>query len=54
MGVLLGASRVIDAINGWVGRSVSWLVLVAILVSAGNAILRKSFSIRNCVMRTDL
>jgi TRAP-type mannitol/chloroaromatic compound transport system permease small subunit len=45
MGVLLGASRVIDAINGWVGRSVSWLVLVAILVSAGNAILRKSFSI---------
>jgi TRAP-type mannitol/chloroaromatic compound transport system permease small subunit len=45
MGVLLGASRVIDAINGWVGRSVSWLVLAAILVSAGNAILRKSFSI---------
>jgi TRAP-type mannitol/chloroaromatic compound transport system permease small subunit len=45
MGALLGASRVIDAVNGWVGRTVSWLVLVAILVSAGNAILRKAFSI---------
>lgn len=42
---LLGASRVIDAVNGWVGRTVSWLVLVAILVSAGNAILRKAFSV---------
>jgi len=45
MGALLGASRVIDAVNGWVGRTVSWLVLVAILVSAGNAILRKAFSL---------
>ncbi|MDR6291217.1 MULTISPECIES: TRAP transporter small permease subunit [Inquilinus] len=45
MGALLGASRVIDAVNGWIGRSVSWLVLVAVLVSTGNAILRKSFSI---------
>ena len=45
MGALLGASRVIDAVNSWVGRTVSWLVLVAILVSAGNAILRKAFSI---------
>jgi TRAP-type mannitol/chloroaromatic compound transport system permease small subunit len=45
MGALLGASRAIDAVNGWVGRTVSWLVLVAILVSAGNAILRKAFSI---------
>jgi TRAP-type mannitol/chloroaromatic compound transport system permease small subunit len=45
MGALLGASRVIDAVNGWVGRAVSWLVLAAILVSAGNAILRKAFSL---------
>lgn len=45
MGALLGASRVVDAVNSWVGRSVSWLVLAAVLVSAGNAILRKSFSI---------
>ena len=45
MGALLGASRVIDAVNGWVGRAVSWLVLIAILVSAGNAILRKAFSV---------
>lgn len=45
MGALLGASRAIDAMNGWIGRTVSWLVLVAILVSAGNAILRKAFSV---------
>ncbi|MGK9231239.1 TRAP transporter small permease subunit [Inquilinus limosus] len=45
MGALLGASRVIDAVNGWVGRTVSWLVLIAVLVSAGNAIIRKAFSI---------
>ena len=45
MEVLLGASRVIDAVNGWIGRAVSWLVLVAVLVSAGNAIIRKAFSI---------
>lgn len=40
MGALLGASRAIDAVNGWIGRAVSWLVLLAILVSAGNAIIR--------------
>jgi TRAP-type mannitol/chloroaromatic compound transport system permease small subunit len=28
----------------WVGRSVSWLVLAAVLISAGNALVRKIFS----------
>jgi TRAP-type mannitol/chloroaromatic compound transport system permease small subunit len=42
---LLALSRAIDGINAFIGRWVSWLVLAAILVSAGNAILRKVFDI---------
>jgi TRAP-type mannitol/chloroaromatic compound transport system permease small subunit len=38
---LLALSRLIDAINGLVGRSISWLILVVVLVSAGNAVSRK-------------
>ena len=38
---LLALSRLIDWINGIVGRSISWLILVVVLVSAGNAISRK-------------
>lgn len=37
---LLRFARVIDALNAAVGRGVKWLVLVATLVSAGNALLR--------------
>ena len=39
----LAISRIIDAINSWIGRTVAWLMLVAVLVSAGNAIIRKAF-----------
>jgi TRAP-type mannitol/chloroaromatic compound transport system permease small subunit len=39
----LAISRIIDEINSWIGRTVAWLVLVAVLVSAGNAIFRKAF-----------
>ncbi|GLS80806.1 C4-dicarboxylate ABC transporter [Paracoccus marinus] len=45
MGGLLGFSRTVDRINTVIGRGVSWLILVAILVSAGNAIVRKVWSI---------
>ena len=45
MGLLLSLSRLIDAVNSAIGRSVSWLLLVAVLVSAGNAIIRKVFDI---------
>ncbi|MBP1848970.1 TRAP transporter small permease subunit [Rhizobium halophytocola] len=45
MRLLLMVSRVIDTINGTIGRSVSWLLLAAVLVSAGNAIVRKMFDI---------
>jgi TRAP-type mannitol/chloroaromatic compound transport system permease small subunit len=37
---LLSLSRLIDAANDRVGRLVYWLILVAVLVSAGNAIVR--------------
>jgi TRAP-type mannitol/chloroaromatic compound transport system permease small subunit len=40
---LLNFSRWIDRLNEFVGRWVSWLVLAAVLISAGNAIVRKAF-----------
>ena len=45
MGGLLALSRGIDRVNTIIGRAVSWLILVAVLVSATNAIIRKVFSI---------
>lgn len=44
MGALLAVSRWIDALNERVGKTIYWLVLVAVLVSAGNAIVRKVFN----------
>ncbi|MDF3905509.1 TRAP transporter small permease subunit [Paracoccus sp. AS002] len=41
MGALLGLSCGIDRVNSAIGRSASWLILVAVLVSAGNAVIRK-------------
>ncbi len=43
MRALLGLSRAIDAITGWIGRWAAWLIVVAVLISAGNAIIRKLF-----------
>ena len=43
MPVWLALSKLIDDVNTWVGRAVAWLVLVAVLVSSGNAIFRKAF-----------
>jgi TRAP-type mannitol/chloroaromatic compound transport system permease small subunit len=40
---LLRISSAIDALTGFVGRAVSWLILAAVLVSAGNAVIRKAF-----------
>ncbi|MDQ1316282.1 MAG: hypothetical protein QG662_2391 [Pseudomonadota bacterium] len=40
---LLKLSRLIDAMSERVGSLIYWLVLVAILISAGNAIVRKAF-----------
>ena len=40
----LNLSRLIDAATEFIGKWVSWLILVAVLVSAGNAIVRKLFN----------
>jgi TRAP-type mannitol/chloroaromatic compound transport system permease small subunit len=40
---LLRISAGIDAVSAFLGRAVTWLILAAILVSAGNAIIRKAF-----------
>jgi len=45
MSGLLGIARAIDRVNGIIGRSFAWLILVAVLVSAGNAIIRKTLNI---------
>lgn len=42
---LLKLSRLIDALSEWVGKMAIWLVLVAVLISAANAIARKAFDI---------
>jgi len=44
MSGLLALSRGIDRVNTSIGRAVSWLILLAVLVSAGNAIVRKVFN----------
>lgn len=43
MSALLKLSALIDSVNEWIGRLVMWLVLAAVLISAGNAIVRKTF-----------
>jgi TRAP-type mannitol/chloroaromatic compound transport system permease small subunit len=40
---LLPVTRVIDAINTWLGKRLAWLILVAVIVSAVNATVRKTF-----------
>jgi TRAP-type mannitol/chloroaromatic compound transport system permease small subunit len=42
---LLKASRTIDAVNTRIGRSLSWLILVVVLVSAANATVRKTLDV---------
>ncbi len=42
--MLLALARLIDALNEHVGRLVYWLVLAAVVVSAGNATVRYAFS----------
>ena len=44
MNFLLSLSKRIDAFSEWMGRWVSWLVLFAVLISAGNASVRKAFN----------
>ena len=43
MNALLALSRSIDRCNLLLGRSASWLILLVVLISAGNAVVRKAF-----------
>jgi TRAP-type mannitol/chloroaromatic compound transport system permease small subunit len=45
LGALLKLSSAIDKFNELVGKLVMWLVLGAVIISAGNATLRKAFDI---------
>ena len=42
---LLRLARAIDAVTEAIGKAVGWLILVAVLLSAGNAIVRKVFNV---------
>lgn len=45
MTLLMKLSGLIDRLNEWLGKVVMWLVLAAVLISSGNAIVRKAFNI---------
>ena len=45
MRILLKLAGWIDALNAWVGRAVTWLVLIVAVISAGNAVMRKLFNL---------
>jgi TRAP-type mannitol/chloroaromatic compound transport system permease small subunit len=44
MKVLLALSRAIDALNERVGKLARWLILISVLISAGNAVVRYSLN----------
>lgn len=44
MNALLKFSRLVDACTDAIGKILIWLILAAVLVSAGNAIVRKAFN----------
>jgi TRAP-type mannitol/chloroaromatic compound transport system permease small subunit len=43
MNAMLKMSQLIDGLNERVGRSLMWLVLFAVIISAVNAVVRKAF-----------
>lgn len=50
MNFLLQFSRLIDAISEAVGRAAIWLILVVVLISAGNAVSRFAFDLSSNAM----
>jgi TRAP-type mannitol/chloroaromatic compound transport system permease small subunit len=42
---LLKLSRGIDAVTRWIGKRLAWLILVAVIISAINAIVRKTLDV---------
>jgi len=47
---LLSLSRAIDGMTALIGKGLIWLVLAAILISAGNAIVRKTLNLSSNAM----
>jgi TRAP-type mannitol/chloroaromatic compound transport system permease small subunit len=45
VGGLLSLSRAIDAVNTRIGRLVAWAILIAVVVSCVNAVIRKLFDV---------
>lgn len=45
MPLLLSLSRAIDRLSLLIGQFVRWLILASVLISAGNAVMRKAFDI---------
>ena len=45
MQALLKLSRGIDAFMTWIGRWISWLILIAVIISSVNATVRKIFDV---------
>lgn len=45
MKALLAFARGVDRLNGLLGQGLGWLLLAAVLISAGNAIARKAFDL---------
>lgn len=43
MSALLKLSKLIDALTERVGRYAAWLIMASVLISAGNAVIRKAF-----------
>lgn len=50
MKALLQFSRLVDTISEAVGRSAIWLVLIVVMISAGNAISRFAFNLSSNAM----
>lgn len=44
MKFLLRMSRLIDALNTWIGRGAAWFLLLAVIISALNAVVRKALA----------
>ncbi len=45
MTLLLKLSRAIDVVSGWMGKLSLWMILITTFISAGNALMRKFFSL---------
>ncbi len=50
MNALLKLSRLIDALNRLIGKGLIWLILAATLISAANAVVRKTFHLSSNAM----